>query len=118
MELGRLFEELQLAANRVDIAVRIERLRPGPTEGGEPRGGLCVLRGSRVILVDDRGTLTERIATLASSLAKVDLEHIYLPPVVRATIGAHRQGLAEASAPSPSVEPRPLAKARHRPGDD
>jgi len=116
MDLGRLFDELEAAAGKVDIQVRIERLRPGPTEGGEPRGGICVLHGSRVILIDDRGSMTDRIATLAASLAPIDLEHIYLPPIVRATIGAYRKGTSpEAGGASRA---RPLAKARRRPRDD
>ncbi|UQA58921.1 hypothetical protein [Polyangium aurulentum] len=93
MELGRLLQQLIVAARKADITVRAEPFDPGPSENGKK----CL---------DER-------APLAASLASVDLEHVLLPPIVRATIGAHRQ---EASArPLPNlIEPRPPVRARRR----
>ncbi len=92
MELGRLLEELVRAAERAGIAVRSEVFDPNLSDVKRPRGGLCTLRGVRLILVDAKLPLPERIATVAGALSEVDLDHLFLPPIVRATIGAYRQG--------------------------
>ena len=74
MDLGRLFDELVRAANKADITVRSESFDPNLSDARKWRGGLCVVRGKRVILVDQRAPLVDRIATIAASLASVDLE--------------------------------------------
>lgn len=109
MELGRLFDELLRAAERAGVRVRSEPFDPALSDVKRPRGGMCTLRGERLILVDAKLPLPERIATVASALASVDLEALYLPPIVRATIGAY--------APVPrahddDVEPVPASERR------
>ncbi|WP_235880025.1 hypothetical protein [Polyangium aurulentum] len=114
MELGRLLQELIAAARKADITVRAEPFDPGLSEKGTKwRGGLCVVRGQRIILLDERAPLVDRIATLAASLASVDLEHVFMPPIVRATIGAY--GREATARPLPNLtEPRPPVRARRR----
>jgi hypothetical protein len=114
MELGRLLQELIAAARKADITVRAEVFDPGLSENGKRwRGGLCVVRGQRIILVDERAPLVDRIATIAASLASVDLEHVFMPPIVRATIGAY--GREASLRPLPNItEPRPPVRARRR----
>ncbi|MGK3992519.1 hypothetical protein [Sorangium sp. So ce1024] len=92
MELSRLLDELTLAANRVGIAVRMEAFDPHLSDARNPRGGLCKVLGKRLILVDANASLPDRIATIAGALARVDMESVFLPPIVRATIGAHAPG--------------------------
>lgn len=99
MELSRLLDELTLAANKVGIAVRMESFDPHLSDARNPRGGLCTVLGRRIILVDAKASLPDRIATLAAALARVDLDSVFLPPIVRATIGAH----------APSTRPRKAA---------
>lgn len=98
MELPRLLEELTLAATRAGVEVRSEAFDPNLSDVKRPRGGLCTLRGQRIILVDAKLPLPEQIATVAEALAGVDLEAVFMPPVVRATIGAY--------APVRASEPR------------
>ena len=89
MELARLLDELTRAAERAGVQVRTEAFDPNLSDVKRPRGGLCTLRGARLILVDAKLPLPEQIATIAEGLAGVDLEHLFLPPIVRATIGAY-----------------------------
>lgn len=111
MELARLFEELVRAANKADIAVRSESFDPNLSDARKWRGGLCVVRGKRVIIVDQRAPLVDRIATVAASLASVDLEHVFLPPVVRATIGAYQREASDSLAAN-TTGPLPLVRVR------
>ena len=116
MELVRLLEELTLAARKVGIEVRTERFDAAFPDGRSARGGLCTLRGRRVIVVDQSAPLPDRIAIVAGALGRIDLEGVYLAPIVRATIGTHTRS-APAPAPAPAkapATPRPLARARKR----
>ncbi len=116
MDLGRLFEELVRAANKADITVRSESFDPNLSDARKWRGGLCVVRGKRVIIIDQRAPLVDRIATVAASLATVDLEQIFLPPIVRATIGAY-QHEASATLAANTAGPMPPVRIR-KPRDD
>jgi hypothetical protein len=117
MELSRLFEELVKAARRCGIDVRIEPFDPGLSDERRPRGGLCTIFGKRVILVDIKAAMPDRIAMVAAALATVDLDHLFLPPIVRATIGAYQH---EAPAPrvTGALEPLPIARAKWRDDDE
>jgi hypothetical protein len=89
MDLERLLEELGRTAERAGIQVRQAKFDENLSDVRRPRGGLCTLRGDRIILIDAKLPLPERIGTMAEALAGVDLEHLFLPPIVRATISAH-----------------------------
>ncbi len=112
MDLGRLFDELVQAALKAGITVRAESFDPNLSDARKWRGGLCVVRGQRVIIVDQRAPLVDRIATVAGALAAVDLEHIFLPPIVRATIGAYQRESSE--RPVANLGPLPPVRARRR----
>jgi len=114
MELGRLLQELIQAARKVGITVRAEPFDPNLSDGKTKwRGGLCVVRGEKLILVDERAPLVDRIATIAAALSQVDLEQVFLPPIVRATIAAYQK---EASGrPIPQTRgPMPPVRAKKR----
>ncbi|MBK8252245.1 MAG: hypothetical protein IPK82_06200 [Polyangiaceae bacterium] len=90
MELAQLYQELCAAARKLGVEVRAEPFDPGLSDATRPRGGLCSIRGKQLILVDSRGSLPDRIATLAGALSQLDLESVFLTPIVRATIGAYQ----------------------------
>lgn len=76
MELEELELELGLLAERLGIEVRHVRY-----EGG---GGLCVIRGKRVLMVNDLADRAERAATIAAALAEApELDQMYVVPEVR-----------------------------------
>jgi len=118
MELGRLLQELIQAARKAGITVRSEPFDPSLSDAKTKwRGGLCVVRGQRIILVDERAPLVDRIATIAASLAAVDLEHVFLPPIVRATIGAYQKDSTERPVPN-TAGPLPPVRAKRRKRDE
>ncbi len=90
MDLPRLLDELINAAQKCGIDVRIEPFDPGLSDEKFPRGGLCMVHGKQMILVDAKAPLPDRIAMVAAALSTVDLEHLFLAPIVRATIGAYQ----------------------------
>jgi hypothetical protein len=89
VELARMLLELESLAARIGIAIRAEAF---DTRVIERSGGLCILRGKPVIVVDARAPLIDKIAVLADALAAFDLEPIYVPPLLRARIQRRRTG--------------------------
>jgi hypothetical protein len=81
--------QLELVARKLGIAVRFEPFERGPAR----RGGLCKVRGVPRIVVDDGAPLLEQIATLEGALRKLDLEGVWVPPLVRARIEGKTRGL-------------------------
>jgi hypothetical protein len=71
--LEGLAGQLQIPVGYVDLA----------TEELPGRGGLCVLRGERRIIIERTLDTREKARLLAAGLAQFDLEGIYLLPAVR-----------------------------------
>ncbi len=46
-------------------------------------GGLCLLRGEYILIINSKATTMEKINTLATALKHFDLDQIYLRPVLR-----------------------------------
>ena len=116
MELSRLLESLVEAARAVGVEVKSGPYRGAFPDGRAARGGMCVLRGRRVIVIDADTPLPDRIAVVAAALATLDLDAVELAPVVRATIGAHRA--RPLTVGRSAAAQRPLARARRRRDDE
>ena len=100
---------LEAVAARLGIPVRYETI-DRTLSPGRSSGGLCRLRGQAMILLDASLGPRERVGVLAHALASFDLDGVYLPPLVRATIRAHGS--------TRILEPRPLARAKPARRDD
>jgi hypothetical protein len=106
--------ELEALCDRVGVLVRSERFAPNATR----RGGLCVLRGQRIVVLDETLPLLDKIFVLTEALRALGVEALYVPAHLRARLPAtprtphgwsHRyRPLARAvrtHAPDPSREP-------------
>jgi hypothetical protein len=96
-----LRSHLEAVARRLGVRVRFEPFEPGAYR----RGGLCKVRGETRIFVDAGASMVEQIATLEGALRKLDLEAIFIPPLVRARIEGWRRTPGSPHGP-------PLRKAR------
>ncbi len=103
LQPSQLVSALEAVAARLGIAIRYETMDRALSPR-QPGGGLCRLRGQPIILIDADLALPERIAILAHALGAFDLDAIYRPPIVRATIRAHGNKRV--------LEPRPLARIK------
>lgn len=86
MELARLYRELESLLDRLEVPVRCEAFDTKVFGDLATRGGLCTVRGKRVVLVDARNPLVERVAVLAQAAAQLDTESVYVAPAVREAI--------------------------------
>jgi len=94
-----LYEALLDVARRLGLDVRVAAMDPR----GTARGGLCLVRDTRTLIVDGGAPLVERIGVVAEALGRFDLDMIAMPPAVRLRIEKKHR-----IAPLP----RPLAKTR------
>ena len=85
MQDQELLSRLEGVADQLEIPVRYANLA---TEEYPGRGGLCILRGERRIIIERTLGDREKARLLAAGLAQFDLEGVYLVPAVRRAIEA------------------------------
>jgi hypothetical protein len=85
MQDQELLSRLEGLADQLEIPVRYANLA---TEEYLGRGGLCILRGERRIIIERTLADREKARLLAAGLAHFDLEGVYLVPAVRQAIEA------------------------------
>ncbi len=84
MDDQHLFDELRHAAERLGVAVRVEPFETPAVIGG----GLCVVRGEQLVLIDQRAPLPDRVLALARALSELESETVYMTPEAREVIEA------------------------------
>lgn len=79
MEWEAMESELAALAERLGVEVRHVRY--------EGEGGLCVIRGKRVLAVNDALDAPDRVALMARALASVPgIDQVFVVPEVRALL--------------------------------
>ncbi|HEX4995284.1 MAG TPA: hypothetical protein VFX87_09955 [Methylomirabilota bacterium] len=86
MDPQQLLDELAQAANRLGVEVRTEPFETPATMGG----GLCIVRGESLVLIDQRAPLPDRLRALARALVELRSETVYMAPEARELIEALR----------------------------
>lgn len=74
-EFEELFEELKALAAELGAKVRFEK--------GDFKGGYCIIKESRVIVLNKMANLQRKAMTLAAALKELGVEEIYLTPKIR-----------------------------------
>jgi len=95
MRAEELLCRLEGLAEQLEIPVHYAGLA---TEELPGRGGLCVLRGRRRIIIERTLGCREKARLLARGLAQFDLEGVFVLPAVRQAIEDAR---AEGEVPRP-----------------
>ena len=75
-----ILQNLEAIAEKLDIKVNYENLRKRHVFS---KGGFCRLKEDKIVIIDTTLNLSEKIDVLADALSQLDLEDIYMPPVVR-----------------------------------
>lgn len=97
MDSDPLESELLEVARRCGVSVRREAFDPKVFGQAGRRGGLCVLAGRRVILLDTALAGVDRAALLAEALSTLDLSGIDVPGAARNEIARHTRRRDEAA---------------------
>ena len=82
MDESTIIEELEELIERFGVQIRHEFIKQDE-DLVNIVGGLCLLKGEYVLIINSRAKKAERINTLATALKHFDLDHIYLRPVFR-----------------------------------
>jgi hypothetical protein len=75
-------EELEKLAESFDIQIRYEPIRQDE-DFVRVVGGLCLLRGKYVVIIDSKAAITEKIRILAEAIRHFDLDQVYIKPALR-----------------------------------
>ena len=75
-----MLELLETVAARLGVKVSYEAMQAGSS------GGLCRVKGEYRLIVDKKAPLSERVATMAHSLAPLDWAALDLPPRVQSRL--------------------------------
>ncbi len=79
MPLSQMLRELLTLAERVGLDVRFDVMGLRASS----RGGMCILHGKRVVVIDRGASLTDQIGVLVAALAQVDMTPMYVPKLLR-----------------------------------
>src|SRR5512139_2719004 len=82
MDENTIIEQLEELVKSFGIQIRNEAIKQDE-DLVKVVGGLCLLKGEYVLIINSKATTMERINTLAMALKHFDLDQIYLRPVLR-----------------------------------
>ncbi len=77
-EFEQLLSDLKSIAQEMGAKVRFER--------GDFKGGYCIVKESKVIVINKLSSLQRKVLILAAALKELGVDHIYLPPKLRELI--------------------------------
>ena len=82
MDKNTIIEQLEELIKSFGVQIRREPIRQDE-DLVKVVGGLCLLRGEYILIINSKATTMERINTLGTALKHFDLDPIYLRPVLR-----------------------------------
>ena len=81
MDENTMIDQLEELIKSFGIQIRCEAIKQDE-DAVNVAGGLCLLRGEYVLIINSKATTMDRIKTLATALKHFDLDQIYLRPVL------------------------------------
>jgi hypothetical protein len=82
MDERTILDHLEELAERFGIQIRYETIKQDE-DSTNVTGGLCLLKGKYVLIINSKATIKDRIKTLAIAVKHFDLDQIYIRPDIR-----------------------------------
>jgi hypothetical protein len=82
MDQSVIIDQLEELAERFGIQIRYEPIKQDE-DLVKVVGGLCLLRGEHVLIIDSKAAMGDKIRTFAEALRHFDLDQVYIKPVLR-----------------------------------
>jgi hypothetical protein len=82
MDQDAIIDQLEELAETFGIQIRYEPIKQDE-DLVKVVGGLCLLRGEYVLIIDSKAAAIDKIRIFAEALRHFDLEQIYIKPVLR-----------------------------------
>jgi hypothetical protein len=80
MKPEQIYQELKDLAEKLEINVSEQNLK---TAGIKVKSGLCKVKGKNMFIMDKHKSIPKKIKILASHLAAIPREHVFIIPAVR-----------------------------------
>ncbi|MCK5458241.1 MAG: hypothetical protein KAI45_14020 [Melioribacteraceae bacterium] len=77
-EFESILQDLKEIATEMGAKIRFER--------GDFKGGYCILKDTKVIVINKLSNLQRKVIILSAALKQLGAEDIYLPPKIREVI--------------------------------
>ncbi len=77
-EFESILQDLKSLANQMGAKVRFER--------GDFKGGYCLVKENKVIVINKLSGLQRKVVVLAAALRELGVDEMYLPPKLREII--------------------------------
>lgn len=77
-EFEAILQDLKSLATQMDVKVRFER--------GDFKGGYCIIKESKVIVINKLSNFQRKVMTLAAALKELGIDEVYMPPKLREVI--------------------------------
>ena len=77
-EFEAILQDLKSLATQMGAKVRFER--------GDFKGGYCIIKESKVIVINKLSNFQRKVMTLAAALKESGTDEVYLPPKLREVI--------------------------------
>lgn len=82
MDENTILDQLEELIKRFGVQIRHEAIRQDE-DSVHVIGGLCLLRGEYVLIINSKATISDKIWTLGIALKQFDHDQIYIRPVLR-----------------------------------
>src|SRR5512139_2915099 len=86
MDENTILDQLEELIEKFGVQIRHEAIRQDE-DSIHVTGGLCLLRGEYVVILNSKATIKDRIWTLGMVLKQFDCDQIYIRPVLRDLLG-------------------------------
>jgi hypothetical protein len=87
MDPAAALAELEALAEKLGVDITYDHF----TGDGAGSGGLCRVKGNWRVIIERRGSASEKLSVLARALGRFDVEEHYVSPAVREIIGRYRE---------------------------
>ncbi|MBU0558907.1 MAG: hypothetical protein KJ799_15915 [Bacteroidetes bacterium] len=77
-EFEIVLQDLKSLANQMGAKVRFER--------GDFKGGYCLVKDSKIVVINKLSNLQRKVVTLAAALRELGIDEVYLTPKLREVI--------------------------------
>jgi hypothetical protein len=87
MKPENIYQELKDLAEKLEITVSEQNLR---TSGLKVKSGLCTVKGKSLFIMDKHKALKKKIDILASQLAQIPHDDVFIVPAIRELLDKFR----------------------------
>ena len=82
MDESTIIDQLEELIERFGVQIRHEAIKQDE-DSAKVVGGLCVLRGEYVLIINSKATIKDKMVTLGMVLKQFNHDQIYMRPVLR-----------------------------------